>query len=82
MRDLELDAALRANGDFFDSAIPTGLIVAHGHAEFDIGVRDRLSKALSAAITVRNIGDDRFQDAVGFPAPGRIVRLTILAGTF
>lgn len=76
---LELSAALRANSSFNDSSIPTGPIVAPGHGEVDLGLRYRLSRALSLDAALRNLTGRKYQDAVGFPASGRLVRATIAA---
>ena len=76
---LELAAALRANSGFFDSSIPTSLVRAEGHFEADLSLRYRLSPSLSLDAALRNLTDSRHQDAVGFPAPGRLVRATISA---
>lgn len=78
-RGLELNAALRANSHFNDSAIPTGLVVAAGHAEADLGLRYRLTPALTLDAALRNLADSNHQDAVGFPAPGRLLRATLSA---
>jgi outer membrane cobalamin receptor len=78
---LELNAAARATSSWFDSSIPTGLIRASGHFEADLGLALRLSPAVRLEAALRNLTDTRFQDAVGFPAPGRFVRAT-LSGAF
>jgi iron complex outermembrane receptor protein/vitamin B12 transporter len=77
--DLELNAAVRANSDFNDSSIPTGLIRARGHAEADLGLRYRLTRTLTLDAALKNLTGSRHQDAVGFPAPGRLLRATLSA---
>jgi iron complex outermembrane receptor protein/vitamin B12 transporter len=79
---LELNAALRGNSSFFDSSIPTGLVTAHGHVEADLGLRYRLSPRLVFAAALRNLTDRHWQDAVGFPAPGRLVRASLAVELF
>jgi outer membrane cobalamin receptor len=76
---LELNAALRFNSHFNDSAIPTGLVVARGHAEADLGLRYRLTQRLTLDAALKNLADSNHQDAVGFPAPGRLLRATLSA---
>jgi iron complex outermembrane receptor protein/vitamin B12 transporter len=76
---LELNATARFNGAFFDSSIPTALVRARGHEELDLGLRYRLSGALSVTAALRNLTDGRHEDAVGFPAPGRLARAAIVA---
>jgi outer membrane receptor protein involved in Fe transport len=78
-KPLELNAALRFNSDYFDSAIPTGLVRADGHAEADFGLRYRLSARFGLVAAVRNLTGERYEDAVGFPAPGRQLRATVSA---
>jgi outer membrane receptor protein involved in Fe transport len=78
-RPLELNAALRFNSDFFDSSIPTGLVRAAGHGEADLGLRYRLSARFSLVAALRNVTGESYEDAVGFPAPGRQLRGTIAA---
>jgi outer membrane cobalamin receptor len=74
---LELNAALRANSRFNDSSIPTGPVVAPGHAELDLGLRYRLTGTLTLDAALRNLAGSHHQDAVGFPAPGRLLRATL-----
>lgn len=76
---LELNAALRFNSSFNDSSIPTGLVVTGGHAEADLGLRYRLTGTLALDAALRNLTGSRHQDAVGFPAPGRLLRATLSA---
>ena len=77
LRDLELNGAIRFNGPFNDSSIPTGPIRAAGHVEADIGLRHRLARALDLTVTVRNLGNRHYHDAVGWPDRGREIRATI-----
>jgi vitamin B12 transporter len=74
---LELNAALRGNSRFNDSSIPTGPVRARGHVEADLGLSYRLSPRFTLDAALRNLADSEHQDAVGFPAPGRFVRLTL-----
>jgi vitamin B12 transporter len=76
---LELNAGLRANSHFNDSSIPTGPVVAAGHAEADFGLRCRLTPALTLDAALRNLFGSNHRDAVGFPAPGRVLRATLSA---
>ena len=76
---IELSAVLRANSAFLDSSVPTGLVRVPGHFEADLGLRYRLSPALRLDAAFRNLTGSRHQDAVGFPAPGRLLRATVSA---
>lgn len=77
---LELNAAVRFNSDYFDSSIPTGLVRAEGHEEADLGARWRVSERFRVTAAVRNVTGERYEDAVGFPSPGRLARVTVAAG--
>lgn len=77
---IELNSAIRFNSDYFDSSIPTGLVQADGHGEADLGVRWRLSDRFRVTAALKNVTGERYEDAVGFPAPGRVVRATVAAG--
>jgi len=76
-RDIQLGATGRFNSEFFESAIPTGVIELNGHVELDAFAQWKLSDHVRLNIAVRNLTDDRFRDAVGFPNPGRIVRTRV-----
>ena len=76
---LELNAAVRFNSDYFDSSIPTGPIRADGHEEADLGLRWRLPERFTLTAALRNVTGERYEDAVGFPAPGRVLRATVAA---
>jgi outer membrane receptor protein involved in Fe transport len=71
---------VRFNSDYHDSSIPTGPVRADGHGEADLGARWRLSERFSLAAAVRNVTGERYEDAVGFPAPGRVARVALVAG--
>jgi vitamin B12 transporter len=79
---LELNAAIRFNGDFNDSSVPTGPVVTQGYAEADIGARYRFSSRLDLDIALRNLANSHYQDAVGWPARGRFLRATLSAALF
>ena len=69
----------RFNSDFFDSSVPTGLVDVDGHAEIDASVRYALTDAVALQLTGRNLLSADYEDSVGFPAPGRVVRLSVSA---
>lgn len=75
---LGLSAQVKANSSFFDSSIPTGLVVTRGHAEADIAARYDVGP-VSFDVALRNIFDSRAQSAVGFPQAGRLVRASLRA---
>ncbi len=61
----------------FDLSVPTGQIRTRGHSEFSLGGGYRLSPAVSVDLVLRNLTDRRFEDAVGFPDPGRVLRASL-----
>ena len=73
--DLELDLGGRFNDRYFDSSVPTGLVTADGHVEVDVGLRWQANPRLSLSLVTRNVLAADYEDAVGFPAAGRVVRL-------
>lgn len=77
---LELNGAVRFNSDYNDSSIPTGLVRAQGHGEADLGLRWKASERFSLSAALRNLTGADYEDAVGFPAPGRVLRVTLAAG--
>jgi len=74
---LSLTLAGRFNDDFFDSSVPTGLVDVDGHVEIDAALRYGLTDALTLTVTARNLFSADYEEAVGFPAPGRVVRLSL-----
>lgn len=74
---LWLSGGARFNSDFVDSSVPTGTIAADGHVEIDLAARYALTQAATLQLTVRNLLSADYEDAVGFPAPGRVLRLTL-----
>lgn len=77
---VQINAAVRFGSDYFDSSIPTGPVRARGHGEADLGARWQVSKRFTLTAALRNATDERYEDAVGFPAPGRAVRASLVAG--
>lgn len=76
---LELGGRLRFNSSFYDSSVPTGLVITNGHAEVDANLRYAVSEALRLDLALRNIGDTRAWEAIGFPETGRTLRASLIA---
>lgn len=70
-------AKARWNGEFNDSAIPTGAVISPGHLALELGGGYQLNQRFGLQLTLRNATDKRYQEAVGVPAPGRSVRLAL-----
>ena len=74
---LEVGLAGRFNSSFFETSVPTGLISLEGYSEIDIFAKYRVSENMSIQAALRNIADSKYEDAIGFPAPGRNVRAKV-----
>ncbi|MEO8302480.1 MAG: TonB-dependent receptor [Rhizomicrobium sp.] len=61
-------------GGMVDNAVPTGDVNLRGHARADLAVAYRVLPNLALHLGVDNVFDRRYEDVVGFPAPGAIVR--------
>lgn len=63
--------------DFFDSSVPTGPVVLEERFVAGAALRYRLAPVLWLTLSGENLLDSDYEDAVGFPAPGRVFRLGI-----
>jgi vitamin B12 transporter len=61
-------------GGMVDNAVPTGDVNLRGHARADLAVTYRVLSNFALHLGVDNLFDERYEDVVGFPAPGAIVR--------
>jgi outer membrane receptor protein involved in Fe transport len=61
-------------GGMVDNAVPTGDVNLRGHARADLAVAYRVLPNFTLHLGVDNLFDERYEDVVGFPAPGAIVR--------
>ena len=64
-------------GETFDSSIPTGDMFLDGYSRVDTAVTFKQSDALDVVLSVDNLFDEDYQEAIGFPSPGTRVRLGI-----
>lgn len=74
---LSLFLAGRFNSNYFDSSVQTGLLVQPGHLRLDGEAAYALTENTTIRATARNIAAAHYEDALGFPAPGRLVRLGV-----
>lgn len=74
---LELLFSAAYLSDFFDSSVPTGLVTLEGQAEVTAAATYRFSETVEATLTARNLFGESYEEAIGFPTPGRVVRLSI-----
>lgn len=75
---IALNGALRFNGDYADSAVPTGLVVTPGRAQADLGARWSATEQVTVSAALRNLADSRAETAVGFPELGRRLLITLV----
>jgi len=61
-------------GGMVDNAVPTGDVTLHGHSRADLAVEYKVLPNLALHLGVDNLFDQHYEDVVGFPAPGAIVR--------
>ncbi len=70
---LSLSADIGFNHAFLESSIPTGVVRLDGRVALDLAANWQVNDAIAVTLAMRNALDEDWQDAVGFPAPGRIV---------
>jgi len=75
--NIELGVAGRFNSSFWETSVPTGLITLNGYSELDAFIKYLITENLSIQAAIRNIGDSKFEESVGFPAPGRTIRAKV-----
>jgi vitamin B12 transporter len=61
-------------GRLVDNAVPTGDVNLPGHVRADLAVHYKVLPNLALQLGVDNLFDQRYEDVVGFPAPGAVVR--------
>lgn len=76
---LELYLSAGYLSDFFDSSVPTGPVILDGHAEVTAAATWRFNEHIEATLTARNVLNQSYEETVGFPSPGRTIRLSLSA---
>lgn len=66
-------------GRFLDFSVPTGTLAAHGRMTLDLGGRFEATSGLTLTVRMMNITAARYEEAVGFPAPGPRLAITLSA---
>jgi outer membrane cobalamin receptor len=66
-------------GRFHDFSVPTGVVMAHPRMTLDIGSRLEASSGLALEARLMNATGAAYEEAVGFPAPGRRLAITLSA---
>jgi outer membrane receptor protein involved in Fe transport len=66
-------------GGLVDNAVPSGDVNLPGHSRADLSVAYKVLPNLALQLGVDNLFDQHYEDVVGFPAPGAIVRGSVSA---
>jgi outer membrane cobalamin receptor len=61
-------------GSLVDNAVPTGDVTLPGHTRADLALEYKVLSNLALHLGVDNVFDQHYEDVVGFPTPGAIVR--------
>ena len=61
-------------GRMVDNSVPTGDVNLPGHSRVDLAVAYQVLPNLNLHLGVDNVFDQHYEDVVGFPTPGAIVR--------
>src|SRR5471030_416521 len=74
--DLAWDVSFDLNhvGGMLDNAVPTGDVNLPGHVRADLAVAYQVMPNLALQLGVDNLFDQHYEDVVGFPVPGAVVR--------
>ena len=76
-KDISLNTDIGFVGDRFDSSIPTGEQMLEEFTRVDVSARWWIRKSLPLTVTIDNFLDKDYEDAIGFPAPQRRLRLSL-----
>ena len=61
-------------GETFDSSVPTGVVTLDGYQRADVTITYRQSDTLNLVLSVDNLLDESYEQAIGFAAPGTRAR--------
>jgi vitamin B12 transporter len=77
MKDVTLTGTALYVGRVLDSSIPTGDRVLNDYTRFDVAVNWRVVPGWDLTMAVDNILDSRYQEVLGFEAPGILPRVSL-----
>lgn len=77
--DLSVTLSGFVNGRYFDSSIPTGPISRSGFSRFDATANWTISAHTEVILSVSNLLDSGYEEAIGFPSLPRSARLKLTA---
>ena len=72
-----IDAAWLSVGEVFDSSVPTGEITLDGYNRVDVTATYRMTDKLNLLMSVDNLLDEEYEQAIGFSSPGVRPRFAI-----
>lgn len=72
-----VDASWLYAGESFDTSIPTGNQFLDSYSRADVTVTYRHNDRLHAIVSINNLFDENYYEAIGFPAPGTRGRIGI-----
>lgn len=73
---LTAELGARFNGEFLETSVPTGTITLPSYTVISAAVRWEPIRNLAVSAALENAADASYQDAIGFPAPSRLLRLS------
>jgi len=73
--DWVLQSNWLAVGHSLDSSIPTGELELDDYRRLDVNLKWKAHSNLSFSLALDNLMDESYQEAIGFPSPGRRARL-------
>jgi len=62
-------------GALLDNAIPTGNETLPGHQRVDLSASWTLTRTAALTFAIENLLNSRYQEVIGFPAPGAVARV-------
>jgi outer membrane cobalamin receptor len=77
MASVEATLAWLNVGQTYDTSIPTGGMNLDAYNRVDVNVRWEAADSLVVALAVDNLLNAHYEDAIGFPAPGILPRLSV-----
>ncbi|GLX77833.1 catecholate siderophore receptor CirA [Thalassotalea insulae] len=77
LAQLSVTARLTANGQYYDSAIPTGMVKMDSHYLLDLSTAWQIQPKLQVRLNIANALDDNTEMAVGFKNYGRNLSLSV-----
>ncbi len=72
--DWDVSFDLSHVGALVDNAVPTGDVRLGGHVRADLATSYAVTRNLKLTLGIDNLFDTHYEDVVGFPAPGALVR--------